>query len=410
MSHRREIRTLSIAALVAVGGCREPPPPPLALTATEIESPAGGDSGEPFLSVADGDVLMSWIGRSPMGVRDVRFARYRDSGWTEPRVVVEGERLLVNVSDFPSIAQGPDGVLWAHWLQRDDAGLGYGVRVVRSDDEGASWSEPWIPHADGTATEHGFVAILPERGGMSIVWLDGRAFAGREGAPPSAETALYSRSIDESGGPGPEVAVDGLVCDCCQTDVAVTTDGPILAYRDRSPEEIRDIRVARLEGGRWTPGPLVHEDGWETGACPINGPAVAASGDLVAVAWFTAAGGESRVNVAFSDDGGRTFDDAVRVDDGAPAGRVDILMLDDGSAVVGWLERTGGDRVDARVRRVGRGGHLLEAISATAPWSERVLGFPRLARAQDGVIIVAWTDGTEIVPKVRVTRIAVEEP
>jgi hypothetical protein len=33
-----------------------------------------------------------------------------------------------------------------------------------------------------------------------------------------------------------------------------------------------------------------------------------------------------------------------------------------------------------------------------------------LARARDGAIIVAWTDGTEIIPKVRVTRIEVEEP
>ena len=108
---------------------------------------------------------------------------------------------------------------------------------------------------------------------MDLVWLDGRAFAG---APPAMETALYSRAIGAEGPIGPEVAVDVRVCDCCQTDVATTEDGPVLVYRDRSPEEIRDIRVARLEDGRWTPGPLVHEDGWETGACPINGPAVAA--------------------------------------------------------------------------------------------------------------------------------------
>jgi len=98
------------------------------------------------------------------------------------------------------------------------------------------------------------------------------------------------------------------------------------------------------------------------------------------------------------------------VDDGAPAGRVDVALLGDGTALVSWVERTGGDGADVRLRRVDARGRLLESVSASAPFAQRVLGFPRLAQAADGAIIVAWTDGTEITPRVRVTRIAVEAP
>jgi hypothetical protein len=396
------------AAIVV--GCRGAPPPAVVLSAAEIDAPTGVDSGEPFLSATDDGVLMSWIDRGPSGVRDVRFARYAGSGWSEPRVVTEGERLLVNVSDFPSIVEAPDGALWTHWLERNVDRPGYGIRVARSEDGGGTWSAPWTPHQDATSADHGFVSTIPVDGGMGILWLDARAFeAGVGDTPPTRETALYSRVAGPDGPLGEESPVDPRVCDCCQTDAALTSDGPILVYRDRSPEEIRDIRVARLEEGAWRQGDLVHEDGWETGACPINGPAVDARGASVVVAWFTAANGESRVNAAFSDDGGRSFEDPVRVDDGTPAGRVDVTLLDDGTALVAWVERTGGDGTEVRLRRVGAGGRRLESVSASAPFSQRVMGFPRLARADDGAIIVAWTDGTEIVPRVRVTRIAVEE-
>ena len=32
----------------------------------------------------------------------------------------------------------------------------------------------------------------------------------------------------------------------------------------------------------------VYNDGWKIAACPVNGPAVAANGKRVALAWFTA--------------------------------------------------------------------------------------------------------------------------
>jgi hypothetical protein len=353
---------------------------------------------------------MSWLGRSRAGGRELLFSTYFEGTWSEPRVIAERDRFLVNVADFPSVTSGPGGTLWAHWLERDAAGFGYGVRVTHSVDQGESWSDPWVPHDDGSATEHGFVSMVPVDGRMGLIWLDGRGYAeGVDGTPPTLETALFFRTTDAAGGASEEQSLDARVCDCCQTDVAETAEGPVLVYRDRSREEIRDIRVMRRVDGVWSDAGLVHEDGWETGACPINGPAIAARGRRVAVVWFTAADPAPRVQVAFSDNSGRDFDPPTRVDDGAPAGRVDLVLLSDGSALVSWVERTGNGGAEVRLRRVSADGDLLEGLSATASFSERAGGFPRLAQAGDGAIILAWTDGEGLRPRVRVTRIELEE-
>jgi hypothetical protein len=69
----------------------------------------------------------------------------------------------------------------------------------------------------------------------------------------------------------------------------------------------------------------------------VNGPSVAADGRRVVVAWFTSVGETPHVKVAFSEDAGAIFNKPVQVDDGANVGRVDTLLLADGSALVCWL-------------------------------------------------------------------------
>jgi hypothetical protein len=100
---------------------------------------------------------------------------------------------------------------------------------------------------------------------------------------------------------------------------------------------IRDIAVARYEGGRWTAPRLVHADGWEFNGCPNNGPAVAASGERVVVAWMTGVGGKTALYAAFSTDAGDHFGEPIRVDDGKAVGQVTVALTEHG-AIVGWLE------------------------------------------------------------------------
>lgn len=357
----------------------------------EGEAPAAPGSGEPFLATAaDGSVVMSWIEPLESG-HALRFARWSGGGWSSPSTIAEGENFFVNWADFPSITELPDGRMAAHWLARAGPGrYAYDVRISWSSDDGASWSEPITPHTDGIQTEHGFVSLFPVEDMIGAAWLDGRELAG-DGEHVESDGAMTLRfaTIDTRGELADEAVLDAQTCECCQTSAAITSSGPVVVYRDRLPGEIRDIAVTRLVGGSWTAPAPVHADGWVIAGCPVNGPAVAAAGETVVVAWFTAAQDTPRVRVAFSADAGATFSPPVRVDDGDPAGRVDILLTGDGVAFVSWLERVGEDAA-IRVRAVTPDG-LAGSTTTVAPASvDRAGGFPRIVRMDDRLLF-AWT-------------------
>ena len=81
----------------------------------------------------------------------------------------------------------------------------------------------------------------------------------------------------------------------------------IVAFRDRSEKEIRDIYVSRLENGKWTDGTPLHNDNWEIDACPVNGPMLSARGRQAVVAWFTVKNDQGQAWAAFSGDAGHTW-------------------------------------------------------------------------------------------------------
>jgi hypothetical protein len=372
----------------------------------ELTSPAGAGSGEPFLAATRDGVVLSWLEHIDGRLHALRVSTLEDNQWSPAVTVAQRDDFFVNWADFPTVQEVAPGVLAAHWLQRGGSGTyDYGIRVVHSSDRGATWSEPWTPHEDGTPTEHGFASFLPlgDRA-WGIVWLDGREFHAPEGDQASEEMTLRFRSVSSEGTRAQEVLVDGRICDCCQTDAAVTSEGPLVVYRDRTEDEIRDIYVTRLVDGAWTEGTPVHGDGWNIAACPVNGPAAAARDEDVAVAWFTGAGDVPRVKVAFSADAGATFGAPVQVDDGNPAGRVDVLLAPDGSALVVWLERAGEGVAEVRARRVWPDGRATPAATVASSSDARASGFPRMAVAGEGSVVIAWTDAGDEGTRVRVAR------
>lgn len=392
--------------------------------------PSQPGSSAPDLALApDGRVLLSWIDSQPGRRHLFRFSNWwpGDARWdSAPKTIAVGNRMFVNWADTPHILATPDGALWAHWLQKNgDAPYAYDVALTRSRDGGASWSPPVLPHDDGTATEHGFAALWPQGDSLlGIAWLDGRATAGAHvvaeaaAGEPQADhaghgdagggaMALRAALFDGALQPVLESTLDTRVCDCCQTDVALTAKGPLLVYRGRSPEEVRDILATRLQGNVWTAPRRVHADGWVMPACPVNGPAVAAEGDAVVVAWYTEAGGVPQVRLARSADAGDTFQAPLTLDQGAAVqGRV-AVAVDAQQARVLWLREENGAQSLWLARYTADLGRELERVQVAAlQGSGRGTGFPRLA-VSGGIAHVVWTEIVDGSPQLHGARLGV---
>jgi len=352
----------------------------LAAALAGIPHPAPPGSSEPFLFAdAKGGLLASWIEANDAGGAALRFARYDGRSWSTPSTIRTGRDFFVNWADIPSVVSDARGTLYAQWLQKT-AGERYAhdVYYAVSTDGGATWTTPALLNRDGKAAEHGFTSLVPlPGGGAGVVWLDGS----------SEETKLRYAVIDRHGRLSGETVLDERVCDCCATAMTATTGGALVAYRDRSAEETRDISLVRSGRAGWTkPAPL-HADGWRIKACPVNGPQLDARGDAVAAAWFTLAGEQACVYAAFSRDGGRTFAQPVRIDGGAPAGRVDVVALRDGALVV-WLE--GGTAPYIAARHVASKGALGPVLKLGDASGANAKPMPRAALAGE-TAYVAWT-------------------
>ncbi|WP_396205725.1 sialidase family protein [Gemmatimonas sp.] len=356
---------------------------------TEFTSPAPAGSNTPHLALdGRGRVLLSWTQRRPDSTVAIQMATWDGQAWDSTRTIADNRQFFVNWADFPAITALGNGDLAAHWLEREGGGkYAYGVRVVRSTDGGVTWGAPVTPHTDGLAAEHGFVSLWGEgTDGIGMVWLDGRKSA----MPDSTrEMTIRTASVSATGTLQREALVDARSCDCCQTGTAATRTGRVLVYRDRTTEEIRDIAIVRQTDSGWTAPQKVHNDDWHYPGCPVNGPQVASSGDTVVVAWYTAAHDTARVNVARSVDGGATFGAPVRVDDGDPIGRVDVVLDDAANPVVVWLEQRGPDAAEVLARRiVGNAPGPVRVLSRTS--GARQSGFPRITRHANDVV-AAWT-------------------
>jgi hypothetical protein len=354
--------------------------------------PAAARSNEPQLTVSSRGVLLSWVEPGEK-TASLKYAERTSDAWSEARQVAAGNDWFLSYADTPTVMRLRDGTLVSNWyLSTNPIAEGYDILLAYSKDEGKTWSRAVKPHRDKTKTQHGFVSMFePAAGGLGLVWLDARDQENNTSDPEGGVISLYAAQFDKTLKQTGETKVNTRVCECCSTAAALTDEGVIAAFRDRSDKEIRDIAVTRLEGDKWSDAKIVHDDNWEVDSCPVNGPALSARGKQVAVAWFSAKNDKGQSFVAFSPDAGRTWGPPVRLDDQVSRGYVDVEWLDDGAAVATWVEFAGG-RSQLRMRRVDASGTKSPAITI-ADGANGVSGYPRVAR-NGKELIVAWTEGS----------------
>ena len=367
-----------------------------------LDTPAAELSSSYALNAGpDGTVVLSWVERLGEGGHALRFAELHGDEWGDAMTIATGKDWFVNWIDHPAVVPLPGDRLAAHWLVHDEdreGDYGYGIRLVFSEDRGETWREVFRASGEGVDGYAGFVAYAPVEDGFEMAYL---STVGDDDAEPTAagrgevepRMTLRSARFDAVGALVDDRQVDEDVCSCCTTAMAPSPDGLFLAFRDRREGEFRDISFVRFRDEGQSSPKLVHRDGWHIRGCPTNGPALASSASGPAVAWFTAAGGESKVLAAFWNTSERRFDDPIRIDYGSPRGWAGVATLEDGSAAVSWVERSEAGHFELRVLRVSQDEGTGTALTvAPVPAGRSAVGVPKLVRRADRLIF-AWRDG-----------------
>jgi peroxiredoxin len=312
-------------------------------------------------------ILMTWIEPYADGQSRLRFARFTESSWSPAFTVARG--VSANRGDPPSLAVVDTDT------GRSTLVVCAGNLAAQSTDRGRIWLR--LP-----ATDLEFASLA---GGYEEVHAFGLS------AGPNGSTMLW-------GGPAfaERMVLDSHVSERSATTAAATSDGPVVVYRDRSEDDVRDIAIVRYEEDGSSEPHLVHADGWRLSESPPHATAVAAKSRQVVVAWYTEALRRPRLLVAFSSDSGDTFGEPIEVDRPlgirAPSGAVSVAIDDDGGAVVLWVATNRAGEADLLLSRVAADGRRGDELLVAKMPSTRLQGIPRMARA-GGQLAVAWEEG-----------------
>ena len=272
-------RSLVCSALLwTVGG--------ISLGAGAAEHKAGSHHGHaPLRGVqsldvcADGDRVHLLLGeyREGEAAPALLYRRSEDGGatWSEP-VRVDAGLPAPHAARRGMDAQiaGAGDQLVAVWMTRGTGMFDSGPMVTaRSQDGGKTWQPGPNPADDNSTAGHGFIDIAADAAGaFHLTWLDDRN--GQRGL-------RYARSTDAGKSWTANMTVDAETCECCWNAMAVGADGSVgILYRDKAP---RDMSVALLGKGekQWR-SHRAGEFGWDFNGCPHVGGGIVMGGTSAA--------------------------------------------------------------------------------------------------------------------------------
>jgi hypothetical protein len=352
-------------------------------TAETLANPAAAGSLQPNWSATpDGNAVLSWIEPTKDGSFSLRYAVRRGSNWSEARTIAEHRHFFRHPAEVPEVMALGDKQWMAHWVEMPKEGSEAEFLYVSSSTDGVHWTAPAIAHKDRSEVQHGLVSMVASGNGeASLFWLE--TPKGEDGPGYLMRTLVSATGLEIK-----EERLDPDVCACCPTAVTKTAKGLLVAYRAHTAEDIRDISVIRFENNRWSLPKNVHADNWKIDACPTNAAAVAAKGDRVGLAWYTAAQDAPKVQVIFSADSGTTFTKPVVVSTGHAYGYTALALDDDGSAIVSWLEQGKDNAARVLAREITAAG-VAGPVVQLAEGGRMALGYPKILHTTGGTFI-AW--------------------
>tara|TARA_B110000971_G_scaffold221804_1_gene270674 strand:- start:4732 stop:5931 length:1200 start_codon:yes stop_codon:yes gene_type:complete len=354
----------------------------------------GDNNAQPNLVSSNGALSLSWISSKNKNKASLHFSQFKKGKWIKPQKIANGSDWFVNWADFPAHAINEDLIITSYLKKSDSGTYTYDVILNLQKLSGEKIKKDFLLNTDGVKAEHGFVSIIPNNNkGFFITWLDGRNTVEKKLDGHHKPMTIRFAEITNTGEVINESELDEAACDCCQTSIAMTNNGPIVVYRDRSENEVRDIYTIRNINGVWEePNPL-HNDGWIINGCPVNGPKVAVNSTNLAIAWFTVVNDNPIVNVSFSKTNGDSFGIPFKLNDLDAIGRVDVAFLNNEEVIVSYMEV---DDIGTylRIKKVSVNGEISKPITVSKIDGGRNTGVPQLEIINNEIFIV-WTISLE---------------
>ena len=364
----------------------------------------GSNNAQPNLVSSNGTLSLSWISSLEENESLLHFSNYKDNRWTEPKNIASGNDWFVNWADFPAHAINEDLIITSYLKKSGTGTYHYDVILNLQNSSGKNIKEDFLLNTDGVKAEHGFVSITPNNDkGFFITWLDGRNTIEKELDGSHKPMTIRFAEITNNGDIINESELDAATCDCCQTSISMTNNGPIVVYRDRSNKEVRDIYSTRNIKGVWETPALLNNDGWVINGCPVNGPKVVSSLKNLAIAWFTVVNDKPIINVSFSKNDGDSFQKPIVLNDNGAIGRVDVAFLNNKEVVVSYMEF---DDLGTylRIKKVSIDGKVSKPITISKIDGGRNTGVPQLELLNDEIFIV-WTSSNNGVNQLKSVKL-----
>jgi hypothetical protein len=207
-----------------------------------VPNPSGAESLQAHWGTAsDGSPLLSWLEKSKDGSLSLRYAIRHGAQWSEPRVIVANRQFFRQPAESPSVISFPNGSFLAEWVELPPGSGEAENLYISASKNGTQWTAPVMAHRDRSPVQHALASMTASgEDEASLVWLE--ALKGED-----APSALERTVVNSNGVVVKEETLDSDVCTCCPTSIVKTPKGLLVAYRDHSSEDIRDIAVVRFE-------------------------------------------------------------------------------------------------------------------------------------------------------------------
>jgi len=291
--------------------------------------------------------------------------------------------------------------IYAFWNARDPKNpAGSHVRFSKAPAMMSVWSPAVTVDDDPAPNSHGFqgAAVGPD-GTLYAAWLDMRDKEAAKTADYTAGAASVYLTRSEDGGKtwSKNIRIATDVCPCCRVSFGFTGNRAILAWRGVDAGDFRDIytAVSSDKGAGWSKPTLVNRDNWKIKGCPHVGPSLASVRDKVYVVWFSEANGKPGIFLS-STTNGTVFTPKRTVSDGTVDPTHPFVASIDNRLAVAFQAR------DAKAQdswgkmsiyyRELRADGTLTALAKVGEPKEGAVTYPSLALGMSGRTFVGWTE------------------